>query len=697
MNPHSFIKNLLLLAMLGIPVNNVAMTSASASASSAAAEPTSTSSSPSTHAADQALQQTASPPHGTTATATDTLERKDEKKSADLTHLQEAVKKRNWTQVARQYGHRLPIYKSDAVHNLILILKNFEGFDLTTTMLAPALYEKAAPIIVSGVVFKTYLTIRNNRNIAAAIAAVQKKPSWTDTDLLLASHTQGAVFAETILALIPCSPNDWYGFFNKTSNLVVLIPKAYVSSQVKDPLSACGFDEKNLEPLDFKNPQLLSETPLQNTMLSGFLSLFKTTTTVEECKPSTAGSDRSKGSNTPTNSQPSWNICCIGHGQPSEINNDVFDANSAWIAGMKFSTFKDFVSFLHAKLPVLSLHCITCFAGGRNKDFLANMLQTINPNFSVILHGTSDMSMYVSGLEQCRITGDNTGTVDLQFHESFDFYFKLFNTYFLHPQSFITVANDMGLHEPVQFDHMRFSKTNPLEPTPTMATAMVGLVDRNRAMAWNALPIIYNPYQQRFDPLEIEDIAILTKSKLRTRIAHHRPFYAHDKQAIIIGQGDIPIPLILGNRTVVISRLPVELTDASTETKSPAVASTYTAKHHIYTVVAAKTPLWQLLTNFTTCNVSAHTIFAIDYLYCKNYAGSGIETKTATTEFQAHDVVIEIHGQHHMYTASGVAYPGQIDIALRVGSRRYHAHWRHNNLHAEVMDAEGLRFEVQHN
>jgi len=249
-----------------------------------------------------------------TSDATDV---KAEQKRALPDGLTAAVCARDWQRVNQVYP--LPFYKNDVTRNLILIIntEKVPEIDLCVTMLALAVHSQAAPIIVSGTVLQSFLQIQRKKCFRGVIDALGRtKGSWhfDDGKNPLPTKLPKELPCEAVaIGLIPFTEQDWYGYINKQRDFVLLIPKRYVvPASTRSPASICGFNDKNLDQLDFKTPQV--KEPGFELPTKGLISMFET------ALPRTQ-------SNATQRAEPTWKIYWVGHGLPATCEHDAFAGN----------------------------------------------------------------------------------------------------------------------------------------------------------------------------------------------------------------------------------------------------------------------------------------------------------------------------------------------------------------------------------
>lgn len=364
-----------------------------------------------------------------------------------------------------------------------------------------ALQEQTAPILVSSNVLEVIMRIK--KQIGDDLKQLQtliQNSSDPDAVEELAETLGANKISEDdtailpLLSLIDFSGQNFNCYLNKSTALVLLIPKNYIRSSKPQSLNlttseqarACGFNPHSFKIInDFSLSNLLKELQEQQLARLNTKNFLKDLTSCFIPQKQ---------------DQEKWIIYITGHGHSAqsianirnqieqdkkniiklkeipqtdifklketpqpyvfeaiyaksriavyEVNIEVNEAliaenkglltipNSAQIAGMKLTDFLDLIHFFDKNMNVAFLHYSTCFGGGYNQTFINETLSSLQANFIVSAEGIDESS--TSGRLPDFIP-NTAGKGLITSGTSFTKFFKLLELYTDKPDQFVKI------------------------------------------------------------------------------------------------------------------------------------------------------------------------------------------------------------------------------------------------------------------
>ncbi len=370
-----------------------------------------------------------------------------------------------------------------------------ETLDTSTSLVytgLSALYQQAAPIILTSNLFASILTVRQRIGDVLLQQLHQMIPQQAYQFAVNLRHQYGMPtvnpFLLMFLAAINFNKINYY--YHKFENLVLLIPQEYIinnrpnllNATLNEQAQACGF-----------NPNILNAIahPTLNQLREQLIIQQKTPTTYEKFIPNLTSMfsvQKKAGELISPDQDAPWLMYMVGHGSPAQStmgdlrhaikstqenlqeiqqsrDNDpnaqqqistlqlhlqyyekITKGKSSWpdsqripesaqIAGMKADQFAQLIEYFNKNLNMGYLHYVTCFAGGSNQSFVNGTLSSLNVNFIISSQGMEEK--ITSGASMVNMNSNKPG-IEIQ-NESFADFFRLLKIFFTQPEEYIKI------------------------------------------------------------------------------------------------------------------------------------------------------------------------------------------------------------------------------------------------------------------
>lgn len=471
---------------------------------------------------------------------------------------------------------QLKSQRSKQCYDLIMLMDTFydENIDSKNqaigTQFCEALVQKKHPIIVSSNLVYNVCTQNMSYNIT--------KP------LSYGTRPFGGLIPQVYQ--INLTDNDWYCYDHPTSNIMLFVPKNYISqfANLTDEnndkqMKLCGFDVLHLIKINSLSPAALIKY-IDNKNKNNYSKEISVAIESMFHIPDKPNS-------------PTWNIYLIGHG--------LTDRN---IAGLSIDNFRKLLKIFQ-KIKCSYLHYVSCYAGGFNQNIVKNELSQLNVNFIVSAQGINEDFTY----------GQNLISPYLK-------------TYFL--TDFFTIAESFFGH-PVEFAQKKgFTKFSGKD---LIAAILDPLINKS-VLDWSQ-PFVYLPTVGVFNALSIDkSVKIITNTIAKAYEFENKPMNFTDPaiDTIIIYPDYISIPLQIKSHVAIVS--PIKEID-------PTI--------HIFENLTYEDKLSSMIHNFLSFNKKlGSTIFAIKKLQCFNYKNSGLEENNYKKLIYIEDMIIlSVMGKDH--------------------------------------------------
>lgn len=359
-----------------------------------------------------------------------------------------------------------------------------------------ALYEKASPVITTSDIFEVIVNARQK----IGEQNLQKLPNMGLQQMISqAQYLRQASGLNTmgdlvIILLSHVDLNNFNYYFHNADNLVLIIPKDYIRTNVpkaatfnlNDQAKVCGF-----------NPAVL--TPITNTSTSNLLQQLQVQKTkpidIKQFVPHLTAMftpQKKNGELIHPQINSKWLIHITGHGGPAhqqigtvreqlammkrylanpksmqirdhmgrpipietvKANAQEYEAmvegrsgwantqlvpESAQIAGISAFNFAQLMKFLDTGLDTAYVHYVTCFAGGSNQTFVNETLSDFEVNFIVSTEGIHEG--YTRAQLGLSSSGRPGGKQEIKLsQQSFAEFFRLLRMFFTQPEEYVKI------------------------------------------------------------------------------------------------------------------------------------------------------------------------------------------------------------------------------------------------------------------
>jgi|GEM_PF-2099344 len=356
-----------------------------------------------------------------------------------------------------------------------------------------ALYEQTAPIIMTSNILEIITTIIQ-RIGTNNLQQLKNAPYNQINNYAIQLQESGNLATVSplfliVLSVIEFNKNNFNCYLHKNSNLVLLIPKQYINSNLAkaasmnehDQAQACGFNPKVLTTVHDLTPNnLLPQLQLQQskpfneqTFIAQLTSLFIP--------------QKINGQLISPEQNSKWIMYIVGHGHPAHqtigtvreqlnvhkknhamlqsgrVKQDqnyfiikaqaeeyipkyekILEGKSNWpdtqlipetggIAGITADAFSQLITFFNNSLNMGYLHYMSCFAGGYNQSFVNETLSSLNTNFIVSSEGVHESSVSTSGIG----AQFSSRPPHIQIKKSFTSFFTLLRLFIAQPEEFV--------------------------------------------------------------------------------------------------------------------------------------------------------------------------------------------------------------------------------------------------------------------
>jgi len=458
----------------------------------------------------------------------------------------------------------IPAITALQINDLMLLLASKERSEerddvgAFTSTLAQAIYEKAAPIIASGLLVRNYLWIGKNPEAI-------KGPWMNDAE------------REKFCA-IKLYDDDWYGYYNSKADLVLLVPKAYITivheipSSDPQALKACGFnvkDNKQWVKVSVAQDKLSEKINPKTPVIKNSRSVNKAT--AEGVKTILMKSKDSK-----------WNIYWCGHGDPAlneygtrgalaKSKQPNFLASDDQFAGVPFYDFVDLMKFFQ-DLNISLLCLTTCHSGGRHQEVVNKLLDNLGVTFLFVFFGVNE-----------------SWTRGDAFESNFTEFF-----------------NELSDISKKMATTGEMPKTS--EVLKDLAKIVEYVVTKERVVSEFNHPFVRIPGKGIL-PISInEKVQIITKDAGNS-------IDATDKEALLIYPAKISSTVKMGNTALISLRNPKVDVDSNNVYTIPLP---YGVTHWFEKIEAPDLTREQVLLNLIKCNGSIYKTFLIEHLICND-------------------------------------------------------------------------------
>lgn len=448
-----------------------------------------------------------------------------------------------------------------------------------------ALYQKAAPVIMTTNVFEIILTVQQQigeQNLQA-LRSFPPMQQFNEAQKLLQKVKVGGISSLSIffLAHIIFDANNLNCYFHKSEKLVLLIPKEYIQANIpkaihlslNDQARACGFNPEVLRTITEPTAHnLLKQLQIEKTRQEEkdkFIFHLTSMFTIQKKNDVLISPERDN----------KWIIYITGHGSPAHLTiefvrgqlammqshlanpknvqiidpktqkqiptttvasmakeyEEMLEGRSDWlntqhvpesaqIAGITGSDFVQLMTFFDASLDTGYVHYTTCFAGGSNQTFVNETLSELNVHFIASSQGIQEG--YTSSQVKIGMRSDKPG-VEIT-GQNFAEFFRLLRMFFT---------------EQKEFAKIKGKNTEPLQII--LQTISSDDMPQNQ-------PFVRLPGAGSFEAVSLsKSTKVLTKAIVKAHEIEKKPIdiRSADIDVLLINTPRIGVPLNLGKET----------------------------------------------------------------------------------------------------------------------------------------------------
>ena len=577
---------------------------------------------------------------------------------------------------------------------------------------ANALYEKAAPIIVSSNIVENFCFWKTEYK--QVLEDIKKEALKTKDFNVIVEKANNLLSQTGVLGLVQItvwlsvsvpdlSHNDWYCYIHKQADLILLIPKDYITrrapqgaSGIEAQLEACGLRIADLDKINNVSPESVlnaiksKKTSSPINIIDGFKTMFL-------IKKSSAEIENAS----------SWDFCMRGHGGPAKkkseimqeqanrkshfdvaqklvdearaMNNNILLSHAtkylekmqenrdsyspllksienlsdesvvpqtASIAGVSFDEFVRLMDFCNSSIKTNLFYYCTCFGGGYNQTFVNDMLQKLNVNFIVVAEGLNETVTFAK-IETLEPT-------------NFTRFFGLLENFFGEPTQVIGIKAPQGLLK---------------DPIATIVGTIANVTRIEN------LPFVRIPAVGIFTALNVDKkVKILTNTTVKAYESEGRTIDLtnQDIQTILIYPKYIQVPLRIDYQSII--------------SPTPQTIDQLYKTTHIFEEIISNERFDSIVLNFIKLNKSYSQITFV------------IKKLTIPTSPQPiENLIIQIAGQlsegtikssiNIMYTRGGKTYEKSVELSLgKMTLKDYSNLSEYNEVAPERISSEAMRF-----
>lgn len=506
-----------------------------------------------------------------------------------------------------------------------------------------ALQEKTAPIIMTSNILEIIATITQqigDNDLQRLRKLIETKTDWQAMlkleDQLNKSHNMHeSIYRLSFLSLINFNNNNFNCYLHKSANLVLVIPKQYIQTNLPeatnlnsyDQAQACGFSPDFISTIDdLSVDSLLEKLHSQQsttTFITSLISLFIP--------------QKKNGLLIFPEQDAKWAIYIAGHGGPAQLmqntstNSPIVIPKTAYIAGLTLDEFSQLIKFFNNDINIAFLHYSTCFGGGYNQIFVNEILSSLNVNFIVSSEGIHEG---VTNALLPHLIPNESKTRLIPSALPYTEFFRLLRLFICQPQEFVKIKGE---------------KKEPI--AQILKTIVPNMLQENQ-------PFVRFPGADVFGALSInKKTKKLTQSIVKAHEIENKPINMSntDIDLIIVNPSRINIPLNLGKN----AQCAIVSPTSATITPSYEVI-------HVFKEINFENTLQLLLYNFIYLNAHLDTrIFIVKTLTGILFKQSGLPIQSGKTNI-IHNLIIQIKG-----IPNGLNMGAKIEVSFELNGNIY--------------------------
>lgn len=513
-----------------------------------------------------------------------------------------------------------PIQAYPATHNLILLIdpekvETLESY--SRAMVQDALmgmYEQTAPIIMTSNVLEIITSIRQRigeKNLQQLRTSSYNQVVPFAQQLVNAHKLHESYLNIILMSMINFDTNNLNYYFHTSSNIVLIIPQQYITTNVpnaanlntNDQMRACGFNPHVFTKIDNVTPEML--LPQLKTHQSQLHKEQFITHLLSSFTP-----QKQFGELLNPAQDTKWAIYISGHGGPAyqSIGNvRQIIPQIARIAGLTMRDFTQLMKFFDDTLNVAYIHYTTCFSGGYNQTFVNHVLSSLDVNFIVSSEGigerkTSGVPLHIMFSSQAP---------HIRPSRPFTKFFDLLRLFISNPEQFVKIKE---------------AKKDPV--VQILLTIHPQMTEENQ-------PFVRFPGAEVFGALSLnKKTKVLTQTIVKAHEIEKRAIDVSNFDIIIANPLRINAPLNLGTVHKDEHRAIVSPT--------PKTMEQYHETIHVFKEIICQATLQTLLFNSVYLNTNMNTqTFIIKELKGIQYQASGLPQSNQNI----HNLIIQINKQ----------------------------------------------------
>ena len=341
-----------------------------------------------------------------------------------------------------------PVKKYFATNNLIMLLdpENVEKIDGDSRALVQdgllAMYEQAAPIIMTSNIFEIIASVRQKigaNNLLQLRNSTMNNVQPFAQQLVNSYKLHESGLLLILLSLINFDDKTMKCYLHKSSNLVLIIPQKYIQANLlkanlsaEEQIKACGFNPNVLTPINNLTPENILQQLRQQPKAQNQTQFIKPLTSLFIPQ-------KKNGQLISPLDDTKWVVYTCGHGGPAYQPSAQMPGPLTQImrvAGLTMNNFSELMRFFDEDISTAFLHYTTCFSGGYNQTFVNEVLSSLNVNFTVSSQGVGERK--VTGIQLRIMFSSQAPYIRLGTHPFGDF-FKLLRLYVSNPEEFVRI------------------------------------------------------------------------------------------------------------------------------------------------------------------------------------------------------------------------------------------------------------------
>jgi len=342
------------------------------------------------------------------------------------------------------------------------------------------------------------------------------------------------------------------------------------------------------------------------------------------------------------------------------LKNPAYHAESAKVAGLLFGDFARLITFFDT-LPTTFLFYSTCFAVGRNQQFVNEILQKIKAKFWIATAGFPNLSLSIRSLAKVELSLDSNKNIAMKFPYSYRQFFSLLRLFFSEKGGEVFVKNVKKLSK----------EQRQADPLMVILQTLIQEV----SVSQNNQPFIRIPNVGAFSALEAaEKVKILTSTVVRAHELEGKDIELRNCEFVFINTPRILVPVLLDYNVLV-----------TMQSKS----ETYGGYLHEEPVLYFEKLIYpsvigRLSSNLVAKNVESNTKILIKELHVGVNNNSGItHTSPCTLHSTSYSKCYKL--DNVIITTLREPKPGKlnaggIDISLMSAGEVYKAQWKRDDL-----------------